>query len=133
MIKDFIKKFYSYEFVRYSIGGWLAALLDLFLLWLCTDIFWIYYLISAVIAFILSVSFAFFFQKYITFRDKSKNHFKQWYLFIVFQLVWQWIYMLVLRVWVDILWYYYMFAAIVGKLIAFIRNYLLNRYFNFKK
>lgn len=133
MIKNIFRKFYSYEFIRYSIGGWLAALLDLFILWLCTDVFWIYYLVSAIIAFIVSVSFAFLFQKYITFKDKSKEHLKQWSLFIAFQLVWQLIYMTILWIWVDILGYYYMFVAVVWKLVAFIRNYLSNRYFNFKK
>lgn len=132
MIK-IIKKLYSYEFIRYSIGWWLAALLDLFILWLCTDIFCIYYLWSAVISFVISVCFAFFFQKYFTFRDKSNKHIKQWFWFVIFQLIWQWVYMLVLRLWVDIFWYYYMLVAIVWKLIAFIRNYISNRIFNFKK
>ena len=130
---NFVKKLYSYEFIRYSIGWWLAAILDLIVLRVCTDIIWIYYLISAGISFIISVSFAFFFQKYITFKDKSKEHLKQWSFFLVFQLIWQWVYMLVLWLWVDVLWYYYMFVAVVWKLLAFIRNYLSNRYFNFKK
>lgn len=132
MIK-FIKKLYSYEFIRYSIGWWLAAILDLFVLWICTDIFSIYYLLSALIAFIISFTFGYIFQKYITFRDKSKKHLKQGGLFLAFQLIWQWIYMFVLRLWVDVLWFYYMFVAIVWKWIAFIRNYLSNHYFNFKK
>ena len=132
-MKKIIKKFFSYEIIRYSIGWWFAALLDLLILWICTDYLWIYYLLSAIISFIISVTFAFFFQKYITFRDKSKKHLKQWSLFIFFQLIWQWIYMLLLRIWVDILWYYYMFVAVVSKLIVFIRNYVTNRYFNFKK
>ena len=132
-MKKMIKKLFSYEFIRYSIGWWLAALLDLFILRLCTDYFWIYYLLSAIISFIISVTFAFFFQKYITFRDKSKKHLKQWSLFIMFQLIGQLIYIILLRMWVDVLWYYYMFVAVVSKLIVFIRNYLSNRYFNFKK
>lgn len=132
MIK-FIKKLCSYEFIRYSIGWWLAAILDLVVLRVCTDIFWIYYLISAIVSFIISVSFAYIFQKYVTFRNKSKEHLKQWSLFIAFQLIWQWIYMIALWLWVDVLWFYYMFVAVIWKLIAFIRNYLSNRYFNFKK
>ena len=132
-MKKMIKKLFSYEFIRYSIGWWLAALLDLFILRLCTDYFWIYYLLSAIISFIISVTFAFFFQKYITFRDKSKRHLKQWSLFIMFQLIGQLIYIILLRMWVDVLWYYYMFVAVVSKLIVFIWNYITNRYFNFKK
>ena len=131
-MKRFIKKLYSCEILRYSIGWWLAALLDLFILWISTDYFWIYYLLSAIISFIVSVTFAFFFQKYITFRDKSKKHFKQRSLFTVLQLISQGIYTLLLRVWVDVLWYYYMFVAVISKLIVFIWNYVTNRYFNFK-
>jgi putative flippase GtrA len=132
-MKIIIKKIYSYEIVRYSIGWLLAALLDLIILWICTDYIWIYYLFSAIISFFISVSFAFFFQKYITFKDKSKKYLRQRILFIVFQLIWQFIYMIILRLWVDLLWYYYMFVAIVWKLIIFIRNYTSNRHFNFKK
>ena len=132
MIK-FIKTIYSYEFIRYSIGWWLAAILDLFVLWVCTDVLWIYYLVSAIISFVISVFFAYIFQKYITFKNNSKEYLKQGFLFIIFQLVWQWIYMMLLRLWVDLLWYHYMFVAVISKLIVFIRNYLSNRYFNFKK
>lgn len=132
-MKNIIKKLYSHEFIRYSIGWWLAALLDLFLLRLCTDIFWFYYLLSAVISFIISFTFAYLFQKYITFRDKSKKHLKQWWLFLIFQLIWLWIYMFILRLWVDIFWFYYMLVAIIWKWMAFIRNYLSNHYFNFKE
>ncbi len=132
MIK-LIKKLYSYEFIRYSIGWWLAALLDLFVLRICTDILWIYYLLSAIIAFIISFTFWYIFKKYITFRDKTKKHIKQWWLFLAFQLVWQWIYIWILRLWVDILWFYYLLVAIMWKWIAFIRNYLSNHYFNVKK
>ena len=132
-MRNIIRKIYSCEFIRYSVGWWIAALLDLFLLRLYTDIFWIYYLVSAIISFVMSVSFSFFFQKYITFKNKSKEHLKQWSLFVVFQLIWQWIYMVVLWLWVGVLWLYYMFVAVAWKLIAFIRNYLSNHYFNFKK
>ena len=131
MIK-FIKTIYSYEFIRYSIGWWFAAILDLFVLWVCTDILWFYYLISAIIAFIISFTFWYLFHKYITFRDNSKKHIKQWWLFLAFQLIWQWIYMIVLWLWVDILWFNYLLVAVVWKWIAFIRNYLSNHYFNFK-
>ena len=131
-MKKLIKKILWYKFIRYSIGWWLAALLDLFLLWFFTDIIWIYYLVSAIISFLISVTFGYIFQKYITFRDASKQHLKQWGLFLVFQLIWQGIYIWALWLGVDVLWFYYMLVAIVWKWIAFIRNYLSNHYFNFK-
>lgn len=132
-IKKIIKKFFHYKFIRYSLGGWLAALLDITLLWFFTDVFHIYYLYSAILSFMFAFSFGYVFQKYITFRDYSNKHILQWWLFLLFQLIWQGIYMLMLWIGVDHIHIYYMFVAIVAKWIAFIRNYISNHYFNFKK
>ena len=132
MIKR-IKKLFSYKFIRYSIWGWLAAIIDLGVLWLCTDYFSIYYLFSSIIAFCVSLCFGYFFQKYFTFKDYSQRHLQQGTLFLIFQLIWQGIYMGILRIGVDKLWCYYLLVAIIGKGIAFIRNYLSNHFFNFKK
>ena len=133
LMKDFIRRFLEMEFIRYSIGGWIAAVIDLLILWLCTDIFWFYYLLSAIVSFIISFIFWYLFQKYITFRDSSNKHLKQGGLFLAFQLIWQAIYMWILWIWVDKLWLHYMLVAIIWKWIAFIRNYLSNHFFNFKK
>lgn len=127
-----IRKIFKYKFIRYSIWWWLAALLDIWLLWLFTDIFHIYYLYSAILSFTLAFSFGYLFQKYITFKNHSNKHIIQWWLFLLFQLIWQGIYILVLWLGVEHLWLYYMFVAILGKWIAFIRNYISNHYFNFK-
>ncbi|MFZ2150420.1 MAG: GtrA family protein [Candidatus Absconditicoccaceae bacterium] len=131
-MKRLIKKLYNYKFIRYSLGGGLAALLDLGLLYIFTDIFGIYYLYSAILAFIVSVSFAYFFQKYITFRNYSQKHLLQGSLFLGFQLVGQSLYMLFLRIGVDIMYIHYMFVAILAKGVVFLRNYIANYYFNFK-
>lgn len=128
-----IKKLFWYKLIRYSIWWWLAALIDLFILWLCTDVFGIYYLVSAICAFIISFTFGYVFQKYITFRNYSKNHVLQWWLFLLFQLIWQGMYMLMLRVGVDHIHVYYMYVAVIAKWIVFVRNYISNHYFNFKK
>jgi putative flippase GtrA len=121
------------KFLRYSIGWGLAALLDLSLLRFLTDTLHIYYLLSATIAFIISVTFAYVFQKYITFKDYSKKHLIQGWLFVFFQLIGLWIYMFLLWVGVEHMWIYYMFVAIFAKWIAFVRNYISNYYFNFKQ
>jgi putative flippase GtrA len=132
-MKKLIKKIYWYKFIRYSIWGGIAAIIDLIFLYVFTDIFNLYYLYSAILAFIISVSFAYFFQKYITFKNYSKKHILQWWLFLSFQLLWQWLYMLLLWVWVDIMIVHYMLVAIIAKWIVFVWNYIANHYFNFKK
>jgi len=132
-MKWLIHRLYSYKFIRYSLGWVLAAFFDLFLLYIFTDIFHIYYLYSAIIAFIFSVTFAYFFQKYITFRNYSKKHLSQGTLFLLFQLIGQIVYMSMLRIGVDSLHIYYMLVAIIAKWIVFLRNYISNHYFNFKQ
>jgi len=132
-MRRLIHKAYSYKFIRYSLGWGIAALLDLLLLYIWTDKLGLYYLYSAIFAFIISITFAYFFQKYITFRNYSKKHLLQWSLFLAFQLIGQTIYMSLLRVGVDVLHIHYMFVAIIAKWIVFLRNYISNHYFNFKQ
>lgn len=131
-MKWYIIKLYRYPFIRYSLGWALAAFLDLLLLYVFTEFFHLFYLYSSILAFCCSVSFAYFFQKYITFRNFSKDHIVQWLLFLIFQLIWQLLYMSILRIGVDKLHLYYMLVALLAKWIVFLRNYLANRHFNFK-
>lgn len=128
-----VKTIFKYQFVRYSLGWGLAALLDISLLYLFTDVFGLYYLFSACLSFVIAFTFWYIFQKYITFRNYSKKHILQLSLFLLFQLIWQGIYMLFLWIGVDYMHIYYMFVAIVAKGIAFIWNYISNYFFNFKK
>ena len=132
-MRKLIYKIYSYKFIRYSLGWWIAALLDLLLLYIGTDKLGLYYLYSAIFAFVISVTFAYFFQKYITFRNYSKKHLLQGSLFLWFQIIGQIIYMSMLRIGVDTLHIYYMLVAIIAKWIVFLRNYISNHYFNFKQ
>lgn len=132
-MKWLIKKIIKYKIVRYSIWWGLAAIIDLLCLRTFTDILWLYYLISAIGAFIISLSFGYIFQKYITFQNLSDKHLLHGWLFLIFQWVGQWLYMGLLWLWVHKLWLYYMYVAFVAKGIVFIRNYISNNYFNFKK
>lgn len=132
VMRSLIHRVYSYTFIRYSLWGWLAALLDLCLLYVFTDFLGIYYLYSAILAFVCSVTFAYIFQKYITFKNYSRKHLLQWSLFLVFQLIGQWLYMVLLWLWVDIFHIYYLLIAFWAKIIVFLWNYITNRSFNFK-
>ena len=123
---------FQYKFVRYSLGWWLAAVLDILLLRVFTDVFHIYYLYSAILSFVFAFSFGYIFQKYITFKNYSKKHILQWWLFLLFQLIGQAMYMLLLWIGVDHIGIYYIYVAIFAKSIAFVWNYVINNYFNFK-
>jgi len=131
-MKKHIRKIYSFKIFRYIIGWWLAALLDLLLLYIFTEFFWIHYIFSSIISFIFAFTFWFLFQKYITFRCKEKKHVKQWSLFLLFQLVWILFNILILRIFVEFYNFYYMYIAFFNKIIIFIWNFYMNNRFNFK-
>ena len=58
--------------LRFLIAGGIAVSVDLGLLYLFTDIFGIWYLLSSVLAFILAFLVSFTLQKFWTFRDRER-------------------------------------------------------------
>jgi putative flippase GtrA len=130
-LKKFVHKLLSYKFIRYSIGGWLGALIDLWCLYLFTDIVGIHYLISSVLAFVISVSFGFFFQKYFTFQDYQKETWIQLIRFAVFQGCGKVIDIILLWLLVEKFWWWYLAVSVFNKVLIFIRNFVMNQFFNF--
>ena len=122
----------AHKMVKYVFGGWMAALIDLWFLWLFTDYFGIYYLLSAIFAFIVSFLFWFFFQKIITFESRGNNHIIEWTYFLIFQLVWLGINLFLLWLLSWVLWYNYLYVAIFNKFVVFAWNFFMNYFFNFK-
>lgn len=61
---------------RYIISGGMATLTNLLFLYIFTDLFGIYYLLSAVFSYIISFVVSFTMQKYWTFQDGSKDNIK---------------------------------------------------------
>lgn len=121
------------RFLRYIVGGWLWAGINVFFLWLFTDIIWIYYIFSAVLAFLIALIVGFFFQKYITFKDASSRHFQQLFLFFIFQWIGLLIDLFLLWLLVTQCWYYYLYVSIFNKGIIFFRNFIMNHFFTFYK
>jgi len=77
------KKAYSYletrhpvkaKILRYIISGGTAAVVDLFLLYAFTDWLGIWYLLSAILAFLVAFMVSFAMQKYWTFKDRSNEN-----------------------------------------------------------
>jgi putative flippase GtrA len=117
----------------YIIWGTIAAMIDLVVLYIFTDVVGVNYMISQIIAFIISFVVGFWFQKYITFDDQSsKKIVSQGLLFLLFQWIGLVINLLVLYVAVEYWWIYYMIWSIIAKWIVFIWNFVMNYCFNFK-
>lgn len=120
------------KLILYIAWGGTAALVDLFFLYIFTDQIGFHYLLSSVFSFCIAFVYGFLFQKYITFKSRQGSFRKQVWLFFVFQIVWLGINALLLRVLVDHLHIYYLYAAIFNKGVIFGRNFLMNYFYNFK-
>lgn len=130
-MKTLIRIWNSHKLVRYIVWWGSAAIIDIVFLWFFTEYLHIYYLVSQILAFVFSFTYGFFFQKYYTFRDKSNSYTKQLMSFLVFQLLWLLIWLIVLKYSVQYFWLHYILWSIIAKWIVFIRNYIMNNYFNF--
>lgn len=121
------------KFLRYSIAGWIGAGINVFFLRFFTDVVGIFYILSAIFAFIMSLVIWFFLQKYFTFRNKKKKYIRQLSLFVLFQWIWLIIDVALLRLLVDTFWFYYLYVSIFNKAVIFIRNFVMNHFFTFYK
>jgi putative flippase GtrA len=69
-----INKIYQHKlYVKYVIAGGTAAMTDFALLFILTDFFHVWYIVSATLAFIVAFFVSFFLQKFWTFRDNSRD------------------------------------------------------------
>lgn len=74
MIGFLLKQIYiKRQFVKYIIGGCTAAIVDLLLLYVFTDIFGLWVIYSATLAFLVAFFVSFYIQKFWTFRDNRKK------------------------------------------------------------
>lgn len=64
-------------YIKYAIAGGTAAMTDFILLFILTDIFHIWYITSATLAFIAAFFVSFFLQKFWTFRDNSRDRMRK--------------------------------------------------------
>jgi putative flippase GtrA len=120
------------KFIKYFLVALLFFLLYIFFLRLLTDILLLNYLLSATISFILTWVGGFLFHKYYTFGNKSKKHTKQLFLFGTFLSIGLLFDLLILKIWVKYLGFYYLYVAVFSKGVTFVWNFLMNHYFNFK-
>lgn len=133
IMKKCITKLYNITLLRYIAWWGSAAVLDIIILFLVTDMFGVYYMYSQIIAFLFSSTYAYYFQKFLTFRDYSQWHLKQWMKFFTFAIIWLWLNLLCMYIFVDFVGMYYILAAVLAKIIVFVRNFSMNKYFNFRK
>ena len=133
MAEFFLKNWHHFkQITRYIISGGTAAAFNLGILYLLTNYLAVWYLSSAVLAYIISFFISFFLQKLWTFRDNSTERIhKQLAIYFMIALFGLGFNTLLMYCLVDILHIWYMLAqVIIGFILAFF-NFLFYRSFVF--
>lgn len=126
--KAFIKQFLKYIFV-----GALGTLVNLCVLYVFTDIFNVWYIISAVIAFLVSVINNYILNKIWTFQEKIQEQIIQKYFKYTFICILSlFVNISILFILVEFYDVWYIFAEVVAIGGAFLINFLGNNLWTFK-
>lgn len=81
----FFKKYVSRRALKFIVSGGLVAGMELLVLYVCTDVFHVWYLFSLIIAFVIAFCLSFTLQKFWTFQNKGTEqiHFQAASYFVV--------------------------------------------------
>ncbi len=120
---DLIKQMF-----KFGIVGGIAFFIDFSVLYLCTDVFGIYYLISSVISFIVSVIFNYILSvKWVFNVNNDNSSRKNFMIFIILSVIGLLINELIMYIMVDKLKVYYMLSKIVSTVVVMIFNFITRK------
>jgi len=122
------------QFVRFVLAGVFAFAINLVALYFFTDIVGIYYLISTILAFLISFSVSFTLQKFWTFQDNSRDHLHiQLPLYLGMQLTNITLNAALMFVFVEYLHVWYLYSQAVISLALAAAIFFINKKYIFKK
>lgn len=121
------------EIISYFIFGILTTLVSIFSYTFFAKIVNINYVISNILSWILSVTFAFFTNKKYVFKVNNSNVIKDMFSFYLSRLTSLGIELLIMYIMITILKFNDIFSKIVIQFIVVVLNYILSKLFVFKK
>ena len=116
------------QFFRYIFVGGTAFVVDFFFLWFFSDICGIYYLISAVLSFIISVLVNYIMStKWVFNQDNIDNKVLEFNLFILISTIGLGFTEVLLYLFTDIFGIYYLISKIISAIIVLFWNFIARR------
>lgn len=124
------------EVILYLVFGVLTTIINIISFWLCNDILQIDYKTSNIIAWFLSVIFAFITNKLIVFKSKNKSKkdtTKEAISFLVARLFSLIIDMALMMIMIDIFKINSLVAKFITNIVVIVMNYLFSKFIIFRK
>jgi putative flippase GtrA len=126
MLKEYVE-----EFVKFCIVGSTGTVIHLGILYVLTEVFHIWYIISATAGFCVAVANNFVWNKYWTFQNRAPEIPRQFVSYFVINVISLAINLSVLYVLTEYGGMWYMAAQVVAILVALSNNFLGNKKFTF--
>ncbi|MCK5624405.1 GtrA family protein [Candidatus Pacearchaeota archaeon] len=122
------------EFLKFVCVGFTGTILHLAVLYIFTEFFGIYYLVSSVFGFCFGVTNNFILNKIWTFKEKL-NHgvFKKYYKYFVLNVIILFINLFILYFLTEFLQMYYILSQIIAVGFSFLINFFISKFWIFKK
>jgi dolichol-phosphate mannosyltransferase len=131
--KNYIRKEIK-EFFKFGIVGTIGAVINLGTLYALTEFLGIYYIISAIFAFIIAVTSNYFLNKTWTFKekvaDRTLRKYVQFFSVSVFALG---VNLIILYSLTEFVGIWYMLSELIAKVIVFFVNFFGNKLWTFRK
>ena len=129
MINKFVHSKLFKQLFRFGIVGFTAFLIDAGLLYVLTEYLHIYYLISSVISFIVSLIYNYILSIFWVFDVKKKQTYKEVLSFTILSVIGLGVNQLVMYIGVDLLNVYYMLCKIISTIIVMVYNFVTRKIF----
>ncbi len=118
------------QIFKFGIVGGICFLIDYIILFICTDIFNIYYLISSIISFTISTIFNYILSVKWVFNVKRQNEKKKnFIIFVTFSVIGLILNQIIMWFGVEILSIYYMITKIISTIIVMVFNFITRKIF----
>ncbi len=122
------------EFIRFAIVGGIGTVINLFILYTFTEFFNVYYLISAIFAFVTAVSCNFILNKIWTFKESlNEKTFIKYGKFFIISLIGLAVNLIFLYVFTEYFGIYYLISQLLAIGIALIVNFFGNKKWTFRR
>ncbi len=117
------------QFIRYIFVGGIAAVLNIGMLYVFTDIFKIHYLISNILAFTLGLIVNYTLSKKLVFQDIKINKKKEFIIYALIGVIGLLFDTLFMFIFTGLIKIYYMLSKIISTILVFIWNFVARKIF----
>ncbi len=117
---------------KYLFFSVVATIGDIVLLYVLTDFFYVYYLLSSIISYCFGIIINFSGQKRYTFKNKGRT-LPQFISFVIISLIGLALNIGILKLLVDVFGVWYIYAKIISIAIVFFWNFIINKTITFSR